>query len=374
MKNLPFYFLILVIVLSISFCKKEHTPSGPALSTEVKPININNEGAGLLENLKGHWVGSNQVLSWDFDWFAFDYRPISESHIFGIYEGGSQGNLFTSFFVTDYKNTRTIMARNGGLLGGIYRTSYFVLDSVKVGSTESYYRLIDAVGGSATMYMELVFSGDDLNWNVYTSRLAQNNMPTRHMTFSAKREHVSLANTAANAVNFPSTNVTWDFSDGFNSSYLYDLDESTTTPKSATFAAETNGNDVYTLASQSGDPFIITDHPYLATLRVDITKNTLINGKKLFLYLSKDPLTDNSGIMQGDAEFNTVLQFPELDETANNFTFTYLHPGEYYITVIADANDNGYASTGDVTHVSQAITVNPNGQQQVTITNINVQN
>ncbi|MEM0926747.1 MAG: c-type cytochrome domain-containing protein, partial [Planctomycetota bacterium] len=87
---------------------------------EIEPIDISVRGFELLELMQGHWVGSMNLMGQNFDWWAFDYRPISKSHIHGIFEGGTIGNLFTSFFVTEWKGKRTIVARNGGVLNGIY--------------------------------------------------------------------------------------------------------------------------------------------------------------------------------------------------------------------------------------------------------------
>ena len=165
----------------------------PTYSTEVNPVDITIDGFDFLENMQGHWVGFNRVIADDYEWFGFDYRPISPSHIHGIFEGGSGGNLLTSFFITDFKNTHTIMARNGGLLNGIYRTSYFVMDSVGYYSDGSkYYRLVDAKGGAATMFMELRFKQDSLYFNSYTSRLGLATVPTRHMTFKAARQNPEI--------------------------------------------------------------------------------------------------------------------------------------------------------------------------------------
>ena len=99
----------------------------------ITPVDINRQGFDLLTNMQGHWVGSMNLMGTDFEWWAFDYRAIAPSHVFGIFEGGTIGNLFTSFFVTNFNGKLTIMARNGGLLNGIYRTSYFVLDYVEYG-------------------------------------------------------------------------------------------------------------------------------------------------------------------------------------------------------------------------------------------------
>ncbi len=342
------------------------------VTSDVTPINVDEEGFDLLEKMQGHWIGYNQVLSWEWEWFGFDYRPISPSHIFGIFEGGTMGNLFTSFFVADFKGTKTIMARNGGVLSGIYRTSYFVLDSVHSENGEAYFRLVDAQGGAALMYMELNFVGDSLNFNAYTSRLGENMMPTRHMTFKGSKQHLSLSETAAEAVGFPQNVSAWDFSDGFRQDYLYVLPNETQ-PKTASFLSQMDNNDVFALATDSGDPFTITDHPYLGYLQVDIERNAEIANDGIFLYLSDVSLTDENGYMQVQA-FNNLLLFPDLTANDDSFLFTYLHPTTYYVTVIADHNGNGYPDEGDITHVSQQIEVTPEGKHQIYITNINVQN
>lgn len=265
------------------------TPGTP-MSSLVVPIDISDQGFDLLENMQGHWVGINRVIADDYPWFAFDYRAISPSQIQGIFEGGTQGNLLTSFFVTDFKGTRTIMARNGGLLNGIYRTSYFVLDSVSYSNTDAFYRLVDAEGGRRTMSMELRFTQDSLNWNAYTSRLGLNPVATRHMTFKAVRNNISLAETAAAEVDFPQNIVEIDFSNGFMTEWLQAAEGG----KSATFLAQSETKDVYELAFDAGDPYPIQDHPYLATMELNLEKEDLIADTDILIYLSQEPLTDVS--------------------------------------------------------------------------------
>ncbi len=349
-------------------------PGPVELSAEVNPVNINDDGFDLLENMQGHWTGPMRIIADDLDWFAFDYRPLSSSHILGIFEGGSVGDLLTSFFVTDFKGTRTIMARNGGLLNGLYRTSYFVLDSIRYQSDNSkYYRLVDAQGGAATMFMELRFKADSVYFNAYTSRLGLNLVPTRHMTFKARRENPDLAATAAQALNFPLNEPAWDFSGSFPEELLY-VNPGDTKARSATFLAEQGNNeDLFSLADISGDPFRIQDHPYLAYLTVNIERNEEIRNKPWFVYLSKVSLTDAEGYLL-EAPFATVLRFPEVLGTLDTFTFTYLHPGNYFVTVIADANEDGFISEGDITHPSRFITVSPEEAATININNINVQN
>jgi hypothetical protein len=191
------------------------------------------------------------------------------------------------------------------------------------------------------------------------------------MTFKAKRYNSYLADAAAAAVNFPQNTPAWDFSGGFPEEYYY-INSGDTEAKSCSFLWQ-GTEDVATLAALSGDPYTISDHPYIASLQVDVVRNSLIENKKLFLFLSLESLTDASGYLQEDP-FNSLVQFPELIETQDSFTFTYLHPGDYYVTVVADANGDGYVSLGDITHVSQSITISPETNPTITLDNITVIN
>lgn len=346
-------------------------PTGP-VDIEIKPTDINEKGFEFLEKMQGHWVGQNRVIADDFDWFAFDYRANAPSQIHGIMEGGTMGNLFTSFFVTDFKDTRTLMARNGGVLNGIYRTTYFVLDSVSYDDGD-FYRFVDAEGSTNTMWMELRFVADSLYFNAYTSRLGIIFPPTRHMTFKAKKEHLELAQAAAQAVGFPQNTPAWDFSDGFIKEHLNAAEGA----KSATFLAhdQTGTKDVFTLAGESGDPWTIDQHQHLAVLQIDIERTPEMQDKTMWINLSKDPLTDEYGYFGETFDpFNTVLLFPELTNNESQFLVTYLHPGDYYVNLTVDMNGDGFVGPGDVTHAQKSITIEVEGQQQITIDNINVQN
>lgn len=352
------------------------TDSGNETS-EVIPVDITTDGLDFLEKIQGQWVGTNRVIATDFSWFAFDYRAISSSHIHGIFEGGTQGNLFTSFFVTNYKGTRTLMARNGGVLNGIYRTSYFVLDQVEDRSSQGkYYRFVDAIGGKNLMYFELRFKSDSLYFNAYTSNFRLRESITRHMTFKAKRHITDLAQTAATATGFPQNTVAWDFTSLLNSNDLY-IVPGNSSPTTATFVAQQGSNDVYALASMSGDPVTINDYPRLGTITVNFTRNTAINNTDLFLYLSKASLTNVSGVLTSNLDtYNSILHYPTIEraDTSSRFLFTYIHPGTYYLTIIADKDGDGFPSSGDIVSPSQIVRLGLEEHKVINVTNINVQN
>lgn len=342
----------------------------------IKPVDINRDGFKLLSHMQGHWVGSMNLMGQDMDWMAFDFRAIAPSHVHGIFEGGTIGNLFTSFFVTNFNGKRTIMARNGGLLNGIYRTSYFVLDYVEHARGGSYYRLVDAYGGEDIMWMELTFYGDKIEFNSYTSRFGLTSPPKIHMAFKGKRMHPELAARAAQTVGFPKNVIDLDLSRGLpKPTWTKDF-----TQTSASYLCEESGKSLVELGKIAKDPYRIDQMPHVAELTVAVKRNTRISGKKLNIYLSSRALTDahgkfitQFGYIREDL-LNSLLLFPEISGKQNEFTFTYLHPGDYYLTVVADMNEDGLPSPGDVTHARRKIAVKPNSKSSVSITDMNVQN
>lgn len=353
------------------------TDPNPPLSTEVNPIDINIDGFDFLEKMQGHWTGTKRVIADDYDWFAFDYRANSPSSVHGIFDGGSMGNLLTTFYVTDFKGKRTLMARNGGVLSGIYRISYFVLDKVE-NNDGKYYRFVDAKGGANTMFMELRFKNvggaDSLYFNAYTSRLGLQAPASRHMTFKGKKTDVELAQAAAQELDFPQNTPAWDFSEGFNEDYLY-VNPGDSEAQSASFLAQSETNDVFNLSYESGDPWRIDQQPHLGILNVAIERNAAIQDKNLFVFLSKEPIVDEYGYFVSDTDaFNSILQFSDLTSGESEYLYTYQHPGDYNVCVVADMNGDGYISEGDYTHSNQTITIDSEGQHQINITNINVEN
>ena len=61
-----------------------------------------------------------------------------------------------------------------------------------------------------------------------------------------------------------------------------------------------------------------------------------------------------------------MLLFPALQNGESSFLVTYLHPGDYYITIVADANGDGFPGPGDITRAQHPITIQSEGQQQAT--------
>ncbi len=344
---------------------------------EITPVDVSREGFELLEALQGHWVGPMTLMGQKYDWMAFDYRAIAPSHVHGIFEAGTIGNLFTSFFVTEFKGRKTIMARNGGVLNGIYRTSYFVLTDVRKTWRGTRYKLVDAFGGDGIMWMELTFSGDRLEFNSYTSRLGLT-APKRHMAFNAQRKRPELAVAAARSVGFPRNVVDFSMPDPMPvPTWVSEYPQT-----SQTYIAhdEGRGLSLVQLGTEAQDPRLASQMPHLSTLSVSIERNAFTAGKPLHIYLSQKAITDSSGklITRGgyvrEELIDTLLLYPELNGRTDSFTFTYLHPGDYFLTVVADMDTDGYPSPGDITHPATRISVRPETRESVTVDNLNVRN
>ena len=336
----------------------------------IKPVDLEFEGFEFMELIQGHWIGRMNIMGEKYSWFAFDYRPISATHIHGIYEAGTMGNLFTTFFIADYKGTRTIMARNGGVLNGIYRTSYFVLEKVEVSGKDRHYEFVDAFGDRDIMWMELTFSGDELQFNSYTSRFGAAGAPSQHMKFTAYRKHPELSAQAGGEFGFPKNEAGKDFSTG-----LPEPDWGANQPliTSASYTVKKAGLSVEELAKLSGDPYTITDMPNLARLSVSIALSEESKPYNTLLYLSIKPLTNGDGQIlmahgypEEDAT-NTILSFPELVAGQSDFTFTYLHPGTYYLTVITDVDSDGFLSSGDISSKSREVVVRPQSHETIRV-------
>ncbi|MEM7233346.1 MAG: c-type cytochrome domain-containing protein [Planctomycetota bacterium] len=344
---------------------------------KITPVDLGRRGGKFLTQMQGHWVGSMKLMGQEFPWFAFDYRAISPSHVHGIFEGGTIGNLFTSFFVARYRGRQTLMARNGGILNGIYRTSYFLLDKAEERGRKSTYRFVDAFGGKDVMWMELTFDGDRLEFKSYTSRFGLVSPPREHMRFVGKRKHLELSRRAAKTVGFPNLKtISMDLPKG-----LPKPDWGKSVPvTSASYLWEDASKSYEELGKIAGDPMRIETMPFLSRLTVTAERRAGAKGVKLLVYLSRESLTDRKGKFRTEFGYlrsdlaDGLLLFPELSASQDRMTFTYLHPGDYYLTVIADVNDDGYPSPGDLSSASRHLVVKPRSHPKVSVRDINARN
>ncbi|MEM8885440.1 MAG: hypothetical protein AAGD14_15350, partial [Planctomycetota bacterium] len=115
-------------------------------------------------------------------------------------------------------------------------------------------------------------------------------------------------------------------------------------------------------------------------LAVSVKRTPATRGKKLFLFLSQKALTEKDGRFLAEHGYvradllDTLLSFPELAGSQDAFTFTYLHPGIYYLTVVADLDGDGLPGPGDISHPRTKVVVKPKSKQAVHVDELNVLN
>ncbi len=316
---------LLLILISYS-CSKEPQNSSPILGFE------------LLTELNGHWIGSNQTPFGDFDWFTFDFRPISSSHTHSIYEGATKSNIINSVFVADFEGKQQIMARNGGWLNSIYRATYFVLDQARINNNSSYYRLVDAVGGAKRAYIEFEFKNDKLFFKAYKDNSGSLDEPVIHMSFEGTNENPSFAQNAIDLFNFPQEVSEVNLNDKF-----IDLVD----PDSALFLDE------------SLDPFPKSDHGYVSDLEIILTRGLNASNKRMLFFISTEPLISPDGNVNIHNINTKVIRTIDIFPTEETYLTTYLHPDNYYLTVFVDNDENAIPSSGDIANISQSITIQP---------------
>jgi hypothetical protein len=358
------------------FPKESNQTTNIADSSEYKfvppslqAINIENEGFEFLDKIQGHWVGKMFLLGQNIPWFAFDFRAINTSQVHGLFEGGSMGNLFNTFFVAEYKGVKTIMLRNGGILNGIYRTSYFVLTSV----TNKEYIFEDAYGGKKIMWVKVSFSKDKMKMLTYTSKLGANKA-SRHMEFEGTNLNKNLAIKAAKKFKFPTKKVFKSFPDGMP---VPTWGEAYPIVTSATYLmASGKDADYSTLGRQAQDPIQISDLKNIASLELNFKRNDLSKDKNISVYLSSEPLTNKEGKMKMEYGYiteetmNRVILFPQIDKTDDLFKFNYLHTGKSYITFLIDNDNNFIPSKGDFYSPSLELNLTENSALLLEVDNI----
>jgi len=305
-------------------------------------------GYGLLTDLSGHWVGTNETAFGNYDWFAFDFRPISASHLHSIYEGGTNQNIITSIFIADFEGRQQIMARNGGWLGNQYRATYFVLDKAEVNSNSKYYRLVDAVGKEDRSYMEFRFENGTLFFDAYKDNSGSLAEAIHHMGFEGTNYNPSFAQAATDLFNFPQEISEVDLNDKFVN--LID-------PDSALFLEE------------GDDPFKKSQHGHLSDLTININRDNAVLGSDLLLFISKVAIVDQNGTIDFQSLDTQVVRTIDVRGDELQYISTYLHPDQYYITAFSDADGNLIPSSGEYINVSKLIDVLPetNGSMEIDI-------
>ena len=99
--------------------------------------------------------------------------------------------------------------------------------------------------------MELTFSGNQLEFNSYTSRFGLTGPPKKHMGFKGQRLHPELASKAVRDVGFPRNEIDFEFPSDFPKN-----DWGEGVPQtSATYMSQEKGKYLVELGRIAKDPY-----------------------------------------------------------------------------------------------------------------------
>lgn len=317
------------VLFSTLQCKKDKpddTEDPPVVTGPYADLS-NTFGFGLLGKIKGIWNGpvtSSTPLGGYPEWIV-DFRPVSENQISAKNELDSLNDIHMSFFIAKYNNEYRVCFRNGGSFAGQTRVSYFLADSVSENSSQSFYRFKEIIIGKQRAFTDVIFRNDSLLIKSYTNQYNTLSTAVLHMSWQAKLQDTTSCAAAVAAFDFPKKTLTRDFS--------------------STFTGQTEA--IY-YSTTGGDPYSENQQPYLGRTTVNYTyagSYTPNAAKKTFLLITTQPLI--SGMSVNTANMKYRSRYVILSGTDQSYTFTYMHPGTYYLYALYDDDANGTFSSGD---------------------------
>lgn len=335
---------LILLVASFSACGTDGDPHvDPPVDTI--PSIENTYGFGILSRIKGIWNGpvtSTTALGGYPEWIV-DLRPIAEGQVSAKNELDTQNDIFLSFFIAKHDNGYKVAFRNGGSFAGQKRVSYFMADSVSETATTAYYRFAEAVKGASRAYTTVELRNDSLIMRSYTNRYNTQPNATLHMEWKARLQDTTSCQGAVSHFGFPKKTLTRDMTQSFTASEA-----------------------VY--FSLADDPYPDTQQPYVGTADVSYTFAggfTPDPAKKVFLIITTQPLINGFSLNLPNLKYRS--RYVRLGSTTGSFSFTLMHPGQYYLYALYDADGNDNFSSGDrVSTVNTTFTVPEAGSVSAT--------
>lgn len=343
-------FTTILSIFSIS-CKDKDDQEDPPTTPVVSTINSSTPvfGYGILSHLPGIWNGpvtSSTPLGGYPEWIV-DFRPVSPSQVSSKSELDSVNNILMGFFIVKHGNAYKMAFRNGGGFAGQQRIAYAVIDSVSETTNNYFYRFSDFRAGANRVYSTVLFKDDSLILSVFTNQY--NSLPSAvmHMQWKSKLQDTTSAQAAITNFTFPQKTMVRDFSTTFDAqpeAIYYDL---------------------------VSDPYNESMQPYLGQTTVNINFGATYTpdpNKKIFLMITTQPLFSGFTYLPANLIYRSRYVF--LASTDNSFTFNYMHPGNYYLYTLYDANGDGTFSSGDwmSSNLSNTFTLAATGTSAVNTT------
>ena len=328
-----FVFILLLFSVFLFGCKKKEPSQQQVTTTTPPPITSTTQvmGYNLLSKICGIWDGgvvSETALGSYPEWIV-DFRPISAGQVGAKNELDTANNIFMSFFICYHNSAYKLAFRNGGAFTGLQRVSYMEIDSVSETSTQSFYRFADFVKGLKRTIVDVTFKQDSLILLAYTNVFNTEPLPTPHMQWRARLQDTTSCQAAISHFNFPQKVMVKDFTTAFA------------------------GDSESIFYQNAGDPYPASAQPYVGQSTLLYTSNyALTGGHNVFLLVTTQPLI--SGFTFNSANMIYRSRYVILSSSQSAFTFTLMHPGNYYLYAYYDANGDGILDSGD--YVSTANT------------------
>lgn len=320
-------FILVSTVLFFSQGCKEDSP--PDVNCDYVSINANDEviGYSILEKLPGIWDGpvTSSTGLGNFPTWIVDFRPNSPSFVSAKNELDRENDIFMSFFIAKHDCKNKVAFRNGGTFVGLERNSYMFCDSVYQDNNISFYRFSDPVDGGKRVNTTVTFKQDSLLIHAYSNKFGTLSEPVSHMYWKANLRDETSAQSAINHFGFPKKQLDKDMTHTFD-----------------------NVSDAV-FYSSAQDPFPEEDQPYLGKSNVNITiSNPAVvdPSKKVLIVITTQALFNGFNFNVANLKYRSRYVILNA-ETTVDFTFNYMHPGQYYLNAIYDSNGDLNFSSGD---------------------------
>ncbi len=346
-----FIFAFFISSVLLFGCKKPAGKQQQATNT-LPPLTSTTQvkGYNLLSKICGIWDGgvtSTTFLGGYPEWIV-DFRPMSAAQVGAKNELDTANNIFMSFFITYHDSAYKLAFRNGGTFTNLQRVSYMEIDSVVETGSQSYYRFVDFVKGAKRTITEVTFKQDSLIIESYTNKYNTLSTPVQHMQWRAKLQDTTSCQAAKTHFNYPQKVLVQNFD--------------------STFMNVTES--IY--YQNVGDPYEASAQPYVGQATLSYTTSfTLSSNNHVFLLVTTQPLIN--GLTFNSANMIYRSRYVILTTNKSSYTFTLMHPGNYYLYAYYDANGNGMLDAGDyVSTANTAFTLDPSRTTSATA-NMNLQ-
>jgi hypothetical protein len=275
-----------------------------------------------MSRLLGIWNGSLRTGTslGNFPEWVVDFRPIAQAMVMGKSELDPQNDIFLGIWPARYGRDTVMVFRNGGQFAGMDRISYTLLDTVFTQNGRTTFRFQDVVEGTNRIKADFTFVQDSLYLLVYTNNRF-------HFQWSAKKR-ADASQQAQQAVGFAQRAVVKDLSTAFA------------------------GRNSSTFYNRSEDPYPAAAHPYLGNLNLTVSFSPQASPAptdNILVVLSTQKLIQ--GFVPSLANFGARSRYVVLKRPSGSgnvsYTFTYFHPGDYFLNVVVDKNGNQMIDPGD---------------------------